>query len=234
MPMRLGLALVLLVDQDLDLALADQRMVELADLIALRQIGVEVVLAVEARPGVDLRVERHAGAHRLADALAVRHRQHAGHRRVDQADLRVRLGAERGRRAGEQLGAVAVICAWTSRPITTSHSPVSPLMRKGRESPASSASFDHHFFRPAAAVKASAASPLSIARPAFEHAPARRARCRSAAGRAAGPCPSSPPGTLIAGRPARLAGTANTSFRYIASGSVSSRRCRRRRTARSG
>ena len=44
----LGAALVLLVEQDLDVALADQRMVELADLIALRQIGVEVVLAVEA------------------------------------------------------------------------------------------------------------------------------------------------------------------------------------------
>ena len=48
MPMRLGAALVLLVEQDLDLALADQRMVELADLIALRQIGVEIILAVEA------------------------------------------------------------------------------------------------------------------------------------------------------------------------------------------
>ena len=33
---------------DLDLALADERMVELADLIALRQVGVEVILAVEA------------------------------------------------------------------------------------------------------------------------------------------------------------------------------------------
>ena len=46
----LGAALVLLVEQDLDLALADQRVVELADLIALRQVGVEVVLAVEAAP----------------------------------------------------------------------------------------------------------------------------------------------------------------------------------------
>jgi hypothetical protein len=43
--------------------------VELADLIALRQIGVEVVLAVEPRPLVDLRADGHAGAHRLADAL---------------------------------------------------------------------------------------------------------------------------------------------------------------------
>ena len=125
----LGAALVLLVEQDLDLALAHQRMVELADLIALRQVGVEIILAVEAAPAVDHRVERHAGAHRLADALAVGHRQHARHGRVDQRDLRVGLGAERRRRAGEQLDAVAVICAWTSRPTTTSHSPVSPLIR---------------------------------------------------------------------------------------------------------
>jgi hypothetical protein len=32
---------------DLDLPLADDRMLELADLIALRQIGVEIVLPVE-------------------------------------------------------------------------------------------------------------------------------------------------------------------------------------------
>jgi hypothetical protein len=65
--------------------LADQRVVELADLIALRQVGVEVVLAVEARPLVDLGAHRHAGAHRLADALGVGHRQHPRHRRVDQS-----------------------------------------------------------------------------------------------------------------------------------------------------
>ena len=104
MPMRLGRALVLLVEQDLELALADERVVELADLIALRQVGVEIILAVEARPGIDLRLERHAGPHRLADAFAVRHRQHAGHGGVDQADLGVGLGAELGRRAGEELG----------------------------------------------------------------------------------------------------------------------------------
>src|SRR5690606_1569591 len=85
-------------------ALAHQRVVELADLVALRQVGVEVVLAVEPAPLVDLRLDRHAGAHRLADALAVRHRQHPRHRRVDQANLAVRLGPERRRGAREQLG----------------------------------------------------------------------------------------------------------------------------------
>ena len=73
------------VDQDLNLALADERMVELADLIALRQIRVEIILPVEARPGIDLRIERHAGAHRLADAFLIGHRKHAGQRGVDKA-----------------------------------------------------------------------------------------------------------------------------------------------------
>ncbi len=77
---RLGLT----VHVDLDRALAHDRVVELADLIALRQIGVEVILAVEARPFVDLCVDRHAGAHRLPDALHIRHRQHPRHRRVDE------------------------------------------------------------------------------------------------------------------------------------------------------
>ena len=53
---------------DDDLALADDRVVELADLVALRQVGIEVVLAVEAREEVDLRLEAEAGADRLLDA----------------------------------------------------------------------------------------------------------------------------------------------------------------------
>jgi len=94
----------LLVRLDGQRTLAHDRVVELADLVALRKIGVEVVLAVEARPLVDLRLDRHAGAHGLTDAFAVRNRQHARHRRVDQRDLAVRLRAECRCRAGEQLG----------------------------------------------------------------------------------------------------------------------------------
>src|SRR5207237_1674075 len=89
---------------DLDFALADDRVVELADLIALRQIRVEVILPVEPRPGIDLRIQRHAGAYRLPEALLVRHGEHARKGGVDERDLRVRLRPEFGGGAGEELG----------------------------------------------------------------------------------------------------------------------------------
>ena len=69
---------------DHNFALAHDRRFVLADLVALRQVGIEVVLPVEHRFEIDLRVEPEPGAHGLAHALRVDHRQHAGHRGVDQ------------------------------------------------------------------------------------------------------------------------------------------------------
>jgi hypothetical protein len=88
---------------DDDDAFADHRLLVLADLIALRQVGIEIVLAVEHRAQIDLGVQPQAGAHRLADAFLIDHRQHARHRRVDQRDMAVGGAAEFGRRAGKQL-----------------------------------------------------------------------------------------------------------------------------------
>ena len=102
---------------DDDLALADDRALVLADLIALRQVGIEVVLPVEDRALVDLRLEAEAGAHRLAHAFLVDHRQHAGHRRIDEADMwrwaRRRNRSRRPRTAWR----CEVTWAWTSMPI---------------------------------------------------------------------------------------------------------------------
>jgi len=89
---------------DHQLPLTYERMIKLADLIALRQISVEVVLAVKPRPFVDLRIDCHTGPDRLTNALLIRHWQHAGHGRINEADLSVRLGAEGGRGSAEQLG----------------------------------------------------------------------------------------------------------------------------------
>ena len=89
---------------DLDLAFADDRILELADLIALRQIRIEVVLAVEDAAIVDLRLEAQPGAYRLRNALLVDDRQHARHGRIDETDVAVRFRAEGGRRSRKQLG----------------------------------------------------------------------------------------------------------------------------------
>ena len=109
------------------LALADDRVVELADLVALRQVGVEVVLAVEAREAVDRRLQPEPGPHRLLDAEAVDHRQHPRHRRVDQADVGVRR-APKAVEAPENSLAFEATWACTSMPTTTSQSPVAPAM----------------------------------------------------------------------------------------------------------
>ena len=59
---------------DHHLALPDDRGFVLADLIALRQIRIEIVLAVEDGPFVDLRLQPEPGAHRLPHAFLVDHR----------------------------------------------------------------------------------------------------------------------------------------------------------------
>ena len=89
---------------DDDLALADHRALVLADLIALRQVGIEIVLPVEHRIEIDLGLEPEPGADGLGDAARVDDGQHAGHGGVDQADMGVGLAAELGRCAREQLG----------------------------------------------------------------------------------------------------------------------------------
>ena len=93
----------LVVDVDLDFTRADDRLLVLRDLIALRQVGIEVVLAVEHRDEIDLRFQPQAGAHGLRDASLVDHRQHAGHGRIDEGDMAIGLAAEFGRGAGKQL-----------------------------------------------------------------------------------------------------------------------------------
>ncbi len=89
---------------DRDLALADDRVLKLADLIALGQIGIEIVLPVKARPGIDLGPQPQARDHRLLHAAPIDHRQHTGHGRVHQTDLSVGAAAKTHRGAGEKFG----------------------------------------------------------------------------------------------------------------------------------
>ena len=66
-PMRSDAAAVLDRDDDVDVPALRDGLVELGDLVALRQVGVEVLLAVELGPAADAGVETEAELHRLAD-----------------------------------------------------------------------------------------------------------------------------------------------------------------------
>ncbi len=70
--------------------------VKLAYLIALRQIGVEVILAVKGRAQVDRSLQPKAGPHGLFHAKLVDDRQHPRHRGVHEGHVRVRLGPDLG------------------------------------------------------------------------------------------------------------------------------------------
>ena len=74
-----------------------ERLVVLADLVRLRHVGIEVVLAVE-RARLDRAVEGQPDAHRQLDGLPVEHRQRARQAERHRVDVGVRLVAEAVRR----------------------------------------------------------------------------------------------------------------------------------------
>jgi len=90
--------------RDLNLTLAHDRRFVLADLIALRQVRIEIILAIENRLAVDPGLEAKSRADGLADAFLVDDRQHAGHGGIDERNMAVRCAAKFGRSAGEQFG----------------------------------------------------------------------------------------------------------------------------------
>ena len=91
------------VQVDGQLALLDDRQFVLADLVALGQVRVKVVLTGEHRTschsGTDGQAERDGHSHHFA----VQHRQHTWQAEVDGARLRVRFRAVGGGGAGENL-----------------------------------------------------------------------------------------------------------------------------------
>ena len=81
-----------------------QRPLVLRDLVALRQVGIEVVLAGEHRRLVHVALERQRRGQRQVDRLRVHHRQRAGQPEAHRADVGVGGGAELGAAAAEDLG----------------------------------------------------------------------------------------------------------------------------------
>jgi hypothetical protein len=91
-------------DADLaDAAVGGDRLVELRDLVPLRQIGIEVVLAREDGALVHQAAGGERDPHRQLDRLAIEHRQRARVAETDRADVRVRRRAERRRTSAEDL-----------------------------------------------------------------------------------------------------------------------------------
>src|SRR5262249_37034194 len=169
-----------------------------------RQVGKEVVLAVEDRPVVDFGLETQPGLHRLLDAETVDDRQHPGHAGVHEADLGVGFTAEFGRGPGKQLG----IGKDLGMDFHADHD--FPLAGLALDCPAHAV---HHLL--GLALKSAA---VSTAAAAFSRVPSSNAlpiSCRPS-GR---PLSVRPPGTEMPGRPARFTVTVKTSCRYISSGS---------------
>src|SRR5271155_541384 len=214
---------------DLDFALAHDGALVLGNLIALGQVGIEIVLAVEGRTEIDPGLEPEAGAHRLSHAFAVDDREHARHRRVDQRDMSVGLAAEFGRSAGEKLRAR---CHLGMDLETDDHFPIArrafdevctaPLCRHA-DDPAleihqigASASFPpwlaHH--GSGSVVRPADCSIVSPSANRVSSSNGRPMSCRPS-GR---PSLERPAGATSPGKPAMLTVTVKTSLRYISTG----------------
>ena len=92
------------IQYDFHFALADDGLGHLAGLVALGQVGVEVVLALEQRGLGDLGIDRQAELDGHRHGAFIQYRQHARQAQIDGAGLGVGLGAKGGRGAGEDLG----------------------------------------------------------------------------------------------------------------------------------
>jgi hypothetical protein len=80
-----------------------QRNVVLGDLVALREVGIEVVLAVEERVLGDLAPQREPEFDRRFDRGTVRHRQRTRMREADGTGVGVRLASPSRRTRAEHL-----------------------------------------------------------------------------------------------------------------------------------
>jgi len=92
-------------DLDGHLAADHHRQLELADLITLGQIGVEVIFACENRLGRDLTLDRQTEANSAFDGFLVEYGQNAGQGDIDGIGLRIGRGSKINRTAGKYLRA---------------------------------------------------------------------------------------------------------------------------------
>src|ERR1019366_1161127 len=179
-------------------ATAAQRHVVLRDLVALRQVRVEVVLAVEQRALGDLAAERQPDHQPVVDRTLVDHRQGPRQAEADRAGVDVGLISERELATAEHLRARSqldvdlqpdhrLVCH-------TAHPP--PPRRAGLPS------------KPIACSSANATSSMRLS-----------LNAGPASWKPTGSPSLHPEGMEIAGMPANGIGTVQKSLRYMASGS---------------
>src|SRR5262249_44825813 len=89
---------------EVELAMLAQRLVVLRDLVALRQVGIEIVLAIEFRLLANATAEPESGLDGEIERVLVQYRQYAGLRGADRADSRIGNAAESDFTSAEQLG----------------------------------------------------------------------------------------------------------------------------------
>ena len=104
---------------ELERALGRERLIVLRDLIALRQVRIEVVLAREDRLLVNRAAERQRRLDRQLDGAAVEHRQRARQPEADGTECVFGARAERVLQPQKILVSVSS-WAWISRPMTGS------------------------------------------------------------------------------------------------------------------
>ena len=176
------------IEHDVERALRDDRQLVLADLVALRQVRIEVVLAREHR--VRARSSRRSRGRTSRPCAPLRHSAPAARR-----DSRDRRGspARSARapyavgRAGEDLRLASTSCAWISSPMTVSQS-----------------AWPHSLMRTPPAARAMPVRLALVAHAPRSAASPRRNAARRSAGRPAGRR-TNPHGIDIAGSPARFA-----------------------------
>ena len=87
----------------LDPTLFGNGLVELGDLVILRQVWVEILLAVELAVLSNVQVQRHRGLHRILEHLLVEHRQGARQPADHRIDMGVGVIPKRGGCSRENL-----------------------------------------------------------------------------------------------------------------------------------
>src|SRR6266508_3350878 len=186
-----------------------QRLVVLADLVVLRHVRIEVVLAVELRPLGDAAVQREPDPGRVLDRGAVDHRQRARLTQADRAHLGVGFGAEGRRARAEHLRPGTEL---DMRLDTDDRLVVAALaLVEGRRHRRGSLTHGCASCRSRSCSRAWAARSISAS-----------PRTGATSCRPTGRPSTSPAGTDTAALPARFTGIVNTSDRYICTGSSTS------------